>query len=106
MDTRSLRGGQAFVEMAFGMLALALVLSALFAFTDYIVRAQNMQRRLRAAAGLDAMGSMGGDGSFLSAADADMIEVEPMAAAYVFGTEAVKIEESVYLPALCIDNEL
>ena len=105
MGTR-FRNGQAFVEMAIGMLALALVLAALFGFADCIRCSLNQQRRLRAQAGMSAMGSIGGDGAFASAADADTVEVEPLAAEYVFGTQSVRLEESVHLPALGIDAEL
>ena len=38
------RRGQAFMELALGMLALALVLSALFGFTAYILSSLRMQR--------------------------------------------------------------
>lgn len=105
MGTR-LRNGQAFVEMAIGMLALALVLAALLGFADCIRCSLDQQRRLRAEAGMSAMGSIGGDGAFASAADADTVEVEPMAADYVFGNQSVRIEESVHLPVLGIDAAL
>ena len=104
MATR-FRNGQAFVEMAIGMLALALVLSALFGFADCILRSLDQQRRLRAEAGMSAMGSIGGDGSFASAADADTVEVEPLAAEYIFGTQSVRVEESVHIPILVIASE-
>lgn len=105
MATR-LRNGQAFVEMAIGMLALALVLAALLGFADCIRCSLDQQRRLRAEAGMSAMGSIGGDGAFASAADADTVEVEPLAADYVFGNQSVRIEESVHLPVLGIDAAL
>jgi len=102
----SCRRGQAFVELAIGMFALALTLAALFGYAAYIVGALDMGRRLRAEAGTDAMGSVGGDGAFARAADADTVVMEPMAAEYVFGREEVEIEESVHLPVMGIDNAL
>ena len=105
MATR-LRNGQAFVELAIGMLALALVLAAFFGFADCILRSLDQQRRLRAEAGRSAMGSIGGDGAFVRAVDAETVEVEPLAAEYVFGSRSVQVEESVHLPVLGIDAAL
>lgn len=94
------RRGQAFAELAMGMLALALVLAALFGFFRYIVGSLEMQRSLRAQAGRSAMASTGGDGSYGSAADRDTVEVEPLAATYIFGSETVEFKEEVHLPAM------
>jgi hypothetical protein len=52
------------------------------------------------------MGSIGGDGAFASAAGADTFEVEPLAAEYIFGSRTVRVEESVHLPVMGIDNAL
>ena len=49
--------GQAFMELALGMLALALVLSALFGFTAYILSSLRMQCDIRAEAGRGALNS-------------------------------------------------
>ncbi|MBO6167022.1 MAG: hypothetical protein J6P13_01570 [Kiritimatiellae bacterium] len=99
MDTSRTRSrGQAMVELAFGMLALALVMSAVFGFAAYIVKSLDMQRELRAEAGEKAMGSSGLAGSYSSASDSDKVEVEPFATQYVFGSEEVKVSEEVHLP--------
>ena len=52
---RSFRRGQAFMEMALGMFAFALVLAALFGCADYILCSLEMQRTLRAEAGRSAL---------------------------------------------------
>ena len=100
------RRGQAFVELAIGMFALALTFAALIGYATYIVGALDMGRRLRAEAGTDAMGSVGGDGAFAHATDAGAIEMEPMAAEYIFGSEEVEVKEEVHLPVMGIDNAL
>jgi hypothetical protein len=48
---RRLRSGQAFMELALGMLALALVMAALFGFSMYIFSSLDIHRELRAEAG-------------------------------------------------------
>ena len=92
--------GQAFVELALGMLALALVLSALFGFTTYILSSLKMQRHLRADAGRGALNSGGGEESYSSKTAADTVEVEPLAATYIFGSSEVEIKEEVHIPAM------
>lgn len=101
MATR-LRSGQAFYELAIGMLALALVLAALFSFAEYIRVSLDMQRRLRADAGSGAMGSVGASGFFTSAADSRALKLDPMAAEYIFGSETVTVGESVHMPIMGI----
>jgi len=76
------RRGQAMIELAMGMFALALVVSALVAFAIYIVKDLKMQNSLRV-----------GDDS-----QHDTVEVSGLAAKYVFGKEEVKIKESVKMP--------
>ncbi len=100
------RRGQAFIELALGMFALALTFAALFGFAAYIIAALNMGRDLRAEAGAEAKATVGGDGAFAGAADAETVELEPMAAEYVFGSEEVAVKEAVYLPVMGIDNAL
>ena len=63
--SRKSRSGQAFVELACGMLALALVLSALFSVSSYIVKSLDLRRGLRADAGRRAMLAEGGGGASL-----------------------------------------
>lgn len=94
------RRGQAFMEMAIGMLALALVLSALFGFTMYILSSLDMQKDLRADAGKDALEAGGGDESYSSKVARDVVEVEPLAATYIFGAEEVEVKEEVHIPAM------
>ncbi len=94
------RPGQAFIELAMGMLALALVLAATFGFMEYILGSLEMQRTLRAKAGRGAMTSAGDDGTFVTAKDSDVVVVEPMAAEYIFGSEEVEIKEAVHMPTM------
>ena len=92
--------GQAFVEMALGMFALALVLASLFGFTAYILGSLEMQRDLRADAGRGALNSGGGDEAYSSKTAQDSVEVEPLAATYIFGSSEVEIKEEVHIPAM------
>ena len=94
------RRGQAFVELALGMLALALVLSALFGFTAYILSSLKMQRHLRADAGRGALNAGGGEESYSSKIADDTVEVEPLAATYIFGSSEVEVKEEVHIPAM------
>ena len=96
------RAGQALVEMAAGMLALALVASALVGFSLYIAKSLDMHRKLRGSAGRGALYSQGGPGSYSSAADSETVKVEPLAAVYIFGSRDVKIREEVFIPNMAI----
>lgn len=104
MATKRAKGrlGQAFVELAIGMFALSLVLSALLGYVVYIARAGEFRRDLRAKAGRAALTSVGSSymNSFTSISEEDVVEVEPFAAEYIFGTEEVEIREEVHLPAM------
>ena len=92
--------GQAFVELALGMLAFALVLASLFAFTSYILSSLDMQSDLRAEAGRGALNAGGGDEAYSSKTAQDSVEVEPLAATYIFGSSEVEIKEEVHIPAM------
>ena len=92
--------GQAFMELALGMLALALVLSALFGFTAYILSSLKMQRDIRADAGRGALNSGGGEESSSSKVADDTVEVEPLAATYIFGSSEVEVKEEVHIPSM------
>ena len=92
--------GQAFMEMALGMLALALVLASLFGVTSYILSSLEMQRDLRADAGRGALEAGGGDESYSSKTAHDVVEVEQFAADYVFGSSEVEVQEEVHIPAM------
>lgn len=97
---RSFRRGQAFMEMALGMFAFALVLAALFGCADYILCSLEMQRTLRAEAGRSALVSSGGEGALSTASAHETVEVEPLAAEYVFGSEEVEVREEVHIPMM------
>ena len=101
MDT-SLRKGQAFIELSVGMFVLALVLSALFAFASVIVHSLNMQRSLRRQAGAAALNSVGLSGSSSSAAAADTVEIDPLPATYIFGSQRVTVSGEVHIPRMRI----
>ena len=92
--------GQAFMEMALGMLALALVLASLFGFTSYILSSLEMQRDLRADAGRGALEAGGGDEADSAKTAHDVVEVEQFAADYVFGSSEVEVQEEVHIPAM------
>jgi len=88
------------MELALGMLALALVLASLFGFTAYILSSLGMQRDLRAEAGRGALNSGGGEESYSSKVAHDTVEVEPLAATYVFGSSEVPVREEVHIPSM------
>jgi hypothetical protein len=100
------RRGQAFLEMAVGMLATALVVAALFGCTYIILGSMEMQRELRAKAGRAAMATTGGDESYASAKDAETITVETFAAEYLFGATEVEVREEVHMPAMGLSPDL
>ena len=77
------RRGQAMVELAAGMFALALVVSALCWFSIYIVKSLRMQNSLRLG----------------NSSQSDTIKFDNFASKYVFGTEALKIKEDVAMPS-------
>lgn len=79
------RRGQAMMELAVEMFALALVVSALCGFAIYIAKALRVQNELRQNGGRTNSGS-------------DSVEVGQFASRYVFGSEALKIEERVEMP--------
>ncbi len=94
----SARKGQAMVELAAGMFALALVLAALLTFSRYILSSLEEQRRLRADAGIAAMNSSGMDESYSSAHSSLEVPVEPLAADWMLPEETLKVDESVHIP--------
>lgn len=97
MDTK--RRGQALIELALGMFALALVFSALFAFATYIVQSLNAQRTVRAAAGKSALSSSTSGATRTETAEATF---DAVAADYIFGSNRLKIKETVYIPPLTL----
>lgn len=96
------RKGQALSELAVGMFAVALVASALLGFSGYIAESLDMHRTLRAKAGSSALNSTGGPMVYASASDSAEVEIEPIAAGYVFGTTRMKVEEEVFIPKMRI----
>lgn len=78
------RRGQALMELAVGMLALALVVSLLCGFAVYIARSLRAQNTLRQGAGRNV--------------NADSVEVGEFAEKHLFGTSTLTIKESVDLP--------
>ena len=100
MGTRA-RRGQAFVEMAIGMFALALVVSALVAFLSYIVKSLDLMRTSRADAGTAAMGSSFGS---VHVSRRDVVEVEPFAEEHLFGTKTLTVREDVWMTPMKIPD--
>lgn len=74
------------MELAAGMFALALVVSALCGFAVYIVKSLEAQNELRRAGG--------------TSEQYRHLEVERFASKYVFGTETFEIRERVKMPSL------
>jgi len=74
------------IELAFGMFALTLVVSALCGFAVYIARSLEMQNSLRVD----------------SSSQHDTMQVSEFAAEYLFGKETVKIDEEVKMPPTII----
>ena len=101
-ERQVLRRGQAFYEMALGMLALALVVSSLCLFTRYIIRSLEMQQRLRAEVGCKAFHSIGaGDNeSYVSSKEDDTIDIPVFAAEYIFGSDVLPVHEELHIPPM------
>ena len=96
------RRGQAFIELAAGMLVLALVMAALFAFAECIINSLDTQRTLRAEAGQSALLSAGPTGSFSSSSATATVQIQPFAAEYIFGSDTFEISESIHIPQTAI----
>lgn len=79
------RRGQALMELATGLFALALVVSALCGFAVYIAKSLEAQNSLRSGSG----------GTSIKSA---RVDVEEFAAKNVFGVKTLKIEEKVVMP--------
>ena len=98
MDTKrtARHTGQAMIELALGMFALALVLAALFGFAAYILSSLDMQRTIRREAGVKALNGFGT--GYATAAKRDTVEFEPLACEYIVGSEQLPVKESVEMP--------
>jgi Flp pilus assembly protein TadG len=95
-----LKKGQALVELALGMFALALVLSAIFSFTRYIVTSLDVQRKARVKAGVAAFSAGAAENDSAVATESQKVNVEKMSAEYIFGREEVDVKERVVIPGL------
>lgn len=94
--------GQALMELAVGLFALILVVSALSSFTIYIIKGLESQRHVRAEAGKEALMfmDMSVNPSYRFADTVSPVEVDSISAKYLFGTDKVNVRESVYLPPM------
>ena len=93
--SRALRKGSAFIELAFGLFALALALASLFGFSAYIVKALAVEDEARRDAGSGALLASGNGGQTVTTRDS--LDVEPFAADYIFSSKSVPIVETVYI---------
>ncbi len=80
--------GQALMELAVGMFAFALVVTALCGFAVYIAKSLKMQNSLRTGASTQTAS----------------VEFTTFGAKYVFGVERLTIRESVSMPGKAIVN--
>ena len=80
------RRGQALMELATGMFALALVVSMLCGFVFYIAKSLRMQNSIRTG----------------SSSQSDRVEFSGLAARYVFGADSLTIKENVAMPQTTI----
>lgn len=83
------RRGQAAMELAAGLFALALVVSALCGFAVYIAKSLTAQNTLRS-----------GNGGTTSRSD--RVEVGEFASEHIFGTSILRIHEKIVMPAKTI----
>lgn len=81
-----IKKGQALTELMIGVFALALLVTSLYAFAEYIVKSLKMQNSLRVGA----------------SSQQDQVELNDFAAEKVFGTSVLKIREKVEMPSMFI----
>ncbi len=84
-----LRRAQALMELAAGLFALALVVSAMTGFALYFVKSLRAQNALRVK----------------SPQATERIDVSPFAARYIFGNATLTIREKVDMPSTTISNQ-
>jgi len=84
-----LRAGQALMELAVGVFALVLVVSALCCFAEYIGKSLRAQNALRE-----------NDGQ--SNAKSDAVQVDALASERIFGVETLTVSEKVVMPTRTI----
>lgn len=80
-----LRRGQALMELAVGMFTLALVVAALCGFATYVAKSLEVQNKIR----------VGGTRS-------DSVDVSSSLSEYVFGSETLRISETLVWPQTTI----
>lgn len=80
--------GQALTELAIGIFALALLVTSLCAFAEYIIKSLKMQNSLRVG----------------SSSQREEVKLNDFAAEKVFGTSTLKIKEEVVMPTLSVDK--
>lgn len=81
--------GQALMELAAGMLTLALVVTLLASFAVFIAKSLSAQNGLR-------------HGSGGTSTKSDTVAVGDFAAKWLFGTDTLKVKERVVLPTTAI----
>ena len=82
----SARRGQALMELAVGMFALALVVSALAGFAVYIAKSLRSQNTVRSS----------------SESPDTVVEVDKFAAEWIFGREKINVREKITMPETTI----
>lgn len=82
--------GQALMELAVGMFAIALVVSALCVYALYIAKSLKAQNSLR------------GGSTAVSNSKSDTVEVGDFASEHLFGTGKLQIKEKVVMPQTTI----
>lgn len=81
-----IKKGQSLTELMIGVFALALLVTSLCAFAEYIVKSLKMQNSLRVGA----------------SSQQDQVELNDFSAEKVFGTSVLKIREKVEMPSMII----
>lgn len=77
-----IKKGQALMELAVGLFALALIVSALSGFAVYISKSLKIQNAIRVGA----------------SSQEDEVRLSDFGAQYVFGRDTLKIRKKVHLP--------
>ena len=85
-DFAAFKRGQSLMELAVGMFALALVVSALAGFAVYIAKSLRSQNSVRSS----------------SKSSDTTVEVDSFAAEWIFGKEKMDVREKVVMPETTI----
>ena len=104
-QARRTRGapGQALVELAVAMLAVALVLAGLLAFSDCILASLGIQREARSEAGTSAFGSTGTGGGYSTVTRKKSVRVSGLAGEKIFGRSTATVGESIHMTPMKLD---